>query len=366
MAAALAVSLALPLPAHADTPSSAVVQEVLDGDELFIDARRAAVPDRAITPQAVRTGESRAQLGFDTGASGRLNRFSTIRLGSACFLLRQGQILVSGRQNGCVRSARLSVRGTNYVMGQADGAAAADGAEETEVLVLEGSVEVQPLRDGQPDGTPGTVLAEGTRSRLAPHGAVIASRRLTAAEIQEVLDGPLFDDFTTPLADEDELRRSIERNWPELPPPSSGVPAEALQPSRDPLVASINRVRADNGRPALLPLPAALAQTNITYLQPVLVGILRSNRCDHDEARWTAVQQFSASRYELMPTSEVIACPHPTGQWNTDRIVETWLPSPLHRSILLDRPNATHIGCLRADIGRRSAAMCTFWSARPR
>ncbi|KZR68782.1 hypothetical protein PMIT1313_02406 [Prochlorococcus marinus str. MIT 1313] len=53
-----------------------------------------------------------------------------MQLGSRCYQLTQGQILVSGKQDGSTRSDRLSVRGTTYVLEVSD-----DGA--TEVFVLE-------------------------------------------------------------------------------------------------------------------------------------------------------------------------------------------------------------------------------------
>ena len=84
--------------------SSAEVVEILDGDQLYIDTRRAHLRQRALSPKQVRTEGSRGQLRFDTGASGRLNRFSRIRLGSTCFLLTHGEVLISGRQSGCTRS----------------------------------------------------------------------------------------------------------------------------------------------------------------------------------------------------------------------------------------------------------------------
>lgn len=53
------------------------------------------------------------------------------------YRLQKGQILVSGKQNGYTHSARLSVRGANYVLATAYDSAA-------EVSVLEGEVEAQP------------------------------------------------------------------------------------------------------------------------------------------------------------------------------------------------------------------------------
>ncbi|MFM7361883.1 MAG: hypothetical protein ACKO25_08690 [Cyanobium sp.] len=116
-AALTAVFLPASPPARAaGTADTAVVQEILDGKELYIDEKPARVRERAAAPDVVRTRNSRGQLTFGSGAAGRLNRFSQLRLGSSCFLMEKGQILVSGRQNGCTRSARLSVRGTNYLL----------------------------------------------------------------------------------------------------------------------------------------------------------------------------------------------------------------------------------------------------------
>ena len=55
-----------------------------------------------------------------------------MQLGRSCYQLTQGQILVSGKQDGCTRSAGLSVRGTNYVLEVSD-----DGTTEVFVLVCE-------------------------------------------------------------------------------------------------------------------------------------------------------------------------------------------------------------------------------------
>ena len=353
--AALAAIAAAPL--RAASPATAVVQEILDGKELFIEGRQARVKDRARAPEQVRTGDSRGQLGFDTGAAGRLNRFSRIRLGSSCFLLRSGQILVSGRQSGCVRSARLSVRGTHYVLGLIDAEGSAD------VIVLEGELEVQRLVDGVPSGDAPTRLPEASRARLSADGRVLAVQRLAAAEVAALLEGPLFRGFTTPLPDGEALQRSLRRNWPGLAlAAAASPPTEALDASRDPLVRSINAARIANGRSPLQPLPPDLARRNISYLQPVLAGMLRGGGCDHDRPRWQAFRAEAARRYPLQPSSEVIACPRPTRAWNNDAVVKSWLASPLHRGILLDRPAASHIGCLRADSGGRSLAVCTLWS----
>lgn len=170
----------------------ATVQEILDGRELYIDQKQAAVKARALAPQTVSTKNSRGQLGFSGGAAGRINRFSLLRLGTSCFLMEKGQILVSGQQNGCTRSARLSVRGTNYVIDVQD-----DGT--AELSVLEGAVEVEPLQDGEPTGKPPTTVEAGQKVRLSAEGVILTLLQLSAGDYSSILGGPLFTGFRTPL-----------------------------------------------------------------------------------------------------------------------------------------------------------------------
>ncbi|MEA5413247.1 hypothetical protein VB737_15895 [Synechococcus sp. BA-120 BA3] len=347
---ALAAALAWPSGSVASPAASAVVQEILDGPELFIERRQARVQERAFTPELVRTQKSRGQLGFAGGAAGRLNRFTQLRLGSTCFLLSSGQILVSGQQNGCTRSSRLSTRGTNYVITLLDGG-------EQEVAVLEGSVELQPLADGQPlPGAP-ILLAGGTRVRLSSQGALLGQRPLTADDYAAILRGPLFEGFTAPLPGMAALEAFVQRRFPGVIPAAPGP-----RLSRDPLVETINRYRAQAGRPALEPLPAPLAAANAAHLVPVLEAVLNSPDCDHDRSRWGAFQERMAATASLMPTSEVIACPMPAAAWNPEVIVSRWMGSPLHTQILINRPRARAIDCVRLERSGRAVAICTLWS----
>ena len=351
---ALAAALAWPSGSVASPAASAVVQEILDGPELFIERRQARVQERAFTPELVRTQKSRGQLGFAGGAAGRLNRFTQLRLGSTCFLLSSGQILVSGQQNGCTRSSRLSTRGTNYVITLLDGG-------EQEVAVLEGSVELQPLADGQPlPGAP-ILLAGGTRVRLSSQGALLGQRPLTADDYAAILRGPLFHGFTAPLPGMAALEAFVQRRFPGVIPAAPGP-----RLSRDPLVETINRYRAQAGRPALEPLPAPLAAANAAHLVPVLEAVLNSPDCDHDRSRWGAFHERMAATASLMPTSEVIACPMPAAAWNPEVIVSRWMGSPLHTQILINRPRARAIDCVRLERSGRAVAICTLWSPLPR
>ena len=349
--ASLAGALAWPSGSVASPGSSAVVQEILDGPELFIERRQAHVQERAFTPELVRTQKSRGQLGFASGAAGRLNRFTQLRLGSSCFLLSRGQILVSGPQNGCTRSSRLSTRGTNYLVTLLDGG-------EAEVAVLEGSIELQPLADGRPLEAPPLLVAGGNRVRLSSQGALLQQQPLTASDYAAILQGPLFQGFRAPLPGMAALEAFVQRRFPGVI--AAAPPRPAL--SRDPLVETINRFRAQGGRPELLPLPADLATKNAAYLVPVLEGVLASRDCDHDRSSWGAFQNRMAQTATLMPTSEVIACPMPAGAWNPETIVSRWMGSPLHTQILINRPRARAIDCVRLERSGRAVAICTLWS----
>jgi hypothetical protein len=333
--------------------SSAVVVEILDGDQMFIDAVKARLRSRANNPQRITTRESRGQMTFNTGAVGRINRFSQIRLGAQCFLLSGGQILISGNQNGCVRSARMSVRGTNYVM------TLDPRSQETTVHVLEGEIAVEGLDpDGEPSGAPPTRLPAGWKLRLSADGSVLALQSIPSAEMQAILNGSLFKGFVLPLPKAAPLQQSVARLYPGLS--SSG--ATCIGTNRD-LIAGINAARVRAGRLPLPGLPAEQAQANCTYLEPILKGLMASSDCSHNVQLWEAFQQEAQRRFGRLPTSEVIACPRSVGDWDPTLIVDTWLSSSLHHDILLNRPRATHVDCVRFDEGDRSVGVCTFWSA---
>ncbi len=351
--AAVLPVLGWPTDVTAQPLASAVVEEILDGSELFIQLRQAHLHEKAIAPELVRTQNSRGQLAFSSGAAGRLNRFSHLRLGSSCFLLSRGQILVSGKQNGCTRSSRMSARGTNYVIALAD-------SGEAELVVLEGTVDVQSLRDGQPSGESPITLTSGQKVRFSPLGLPLSLQRLTEADYAAILRGPLFQGFNAPLPGMTALQSYLQRTYPGLSPAGGQPTAPVI--SSDPLVVSINLARERSGRPVLQPLPPALAAENATYLEPVLEGILTSSNCDHDRPLWDAFQSRMAATMKLMPTSEVIACPMPARDWNTEAIVSRWMTSPLHTQILINRPRARHIDCVRLVKAGRAVGMCTLWT----
>ena len=207
----LAVTLLLAPAARA--AESAEVQEILDGREFYIDQKQARVKEKAQAPQQISTQNSRGQIRFEAGAVGRLNRFSILRLGQGCFLVDRGQILVSGKQSGCTRSARLSVRGTNYLLEVKDNG-------DSELSVLEGSVQVEPLRDGQPTGAAPATVQAGQRLRLSPEGVVLTLVALSSGDYSSILSGPLFEGFRLPLPAAEALDSYLRAHVPGVSLPS--------------------------------------------------------------------------------------------------------------------------------------------------
>ncbi|MBD2424033.1 FecR domain-containing protein [Cyanobium sp. FACHB-13342] len=215
-------SAALAAPAVA---TSATVQQILDGKELYIDARQAVVQQKASAPQDISTGQSRGQLAFTSGAVGRLNRHSQLQLGDSCFLLSKGQILVSGAQSGCTRSSRLSVRGTNYLLEVNDN-------QEAELSVLEGSVEVETLQNGEPTGAAPTRVEAGQKLRLSPQGVILTLLKLSSGDYTGILNGPLFEGFSIPLPAMGALDSYIRANVPGVSIPGMpGIPGIPSAPS---------------------------------------------------------------------------------------------------------------------------------------
>jgi hypothetical protein len=184
----------------------ATVTEILDGPQVFIETRQAKVRDVAKLKEQVRTGDSRTQLIFNTGAVGRLSQNAQVIIGDQCFRLRQGKILVNGPQSACTRSKRLSVRGTTYSLEVLED-------ESLQVSVWEGEVQVEAAApsDSEPDaGVPTeaapappdaapVVLRSGERLIITPQGLIGQILKLTLGDYETILNGNFFQGFNTRL-----------------------------------------------------------------------------------------------------------------------------------------------------------------------
>lgn len=201
----------------------ATVQQILDAPETYIDQRQAKVKDVATDPQLVRTRNSKVQLQFNSGAAARLTRNSALRLGQACILLESGQMLVSGRQGACTRSVRLSVRGTNYILEAMENGDAA-------VTSLQGALDVETLRNGEPSGAPVQVNS-GQRLRLLLGPGLTTVIALTPSDYRSILEGPLFRGFDQRLPDQGALEDYLSANVPGVTLPKPQTQPQAQRPS---------------------------------------------------------------------------------------------------------------------------------------
>ena len=220
--------------------TQATLTEILDGTEVFIDNRGARVNDVARAQQQIRTGSSRVQLRFNTGAIGRLSQNSQMIVAGQCFNIQQGTILVHGNANGCTRSRRLSVRGTTYLVEHTP-------QGETHIIVLEGEVEVtpDPTAAGAKDFFPkfpripifgsdsdeesdaendlpqeeAITLESGEEVSISRDGRRGPIARLSQARFERILNGQLFRGFASELSGILKIREVFQIRFPNVPFP---------------------------------------------------------------------------------------------------------------------------------------------------
>ncbi|MEE3717940.1 hypothetical protein V2H45_14465 [Tumidithrix elongata RA019] len=139
--------------------NQARVKEVIDGNQVYIQERQANVNDVAQYNESVRTGNAKAELGFNTGAVFRLSQNSALTVGQ-CLRLDSGVLLVNGPVNACTSSITAGVQGTTYVI-------EVDDKGNQKVTVLEGEVVVKKTKKTTPSNTnptpkPGTTSTDPT------------------------------------------------------------------------------------------------------------------------------------------------------------------------------------------------------------
>jgi hypothetical protein len=206
----------------------ATIVEVLDGNQVFIQNKPAQAKDIAQKDQQVRTGDSRTQLVFDNGAIGRLGKNAQLIVGSQCFQVQKGQILINGAVDGCTKSRRLSVRGTTYTVEVND-------QDQATVTVLEGEVTVSPMESStgknpsspKPTSTnsPEVALAEGEQVAVAPEGTLGQVVKVPREEFERLLKGDLFNGFATQIPGISKVQESFQRLFPGVPfPIRLGIP----------------------------------------------------------------------------------------------------------------------------------------------
>ncbi len=257
-------ALAAPQLAPASAQSTqAIVQEILDGNQVFIQNQQANLNDVARQPQQVRTGNSRTALLFNTGAVARLSANSVLKIGQ-CAFLKRGTVLVNGAINACSSSITTGVRGTTYLL-------EIDESGNQQVKVLEGEVVVKrnatPLIDeddnikvkqfsqdfpqvnpqqsrpleplnAEPQPTNNkpvlkrdeVVLKAGEKVEFDNKGGLGIIQQLTENEFVALLKGNLFQGFTNQIPGIDKVRAVFDGLFPGVNFPISipGIPTPNL------------------------------------------------------------------------------------------------------------------------------------------
>jgi hypothetical protein len=239
--------------AQVPTIKQARITQVLDGSDVFIQNRQAKLNDSAKRGQRVRTGQTRAQLTFNTGAIGRLAQNSVLTVGQ-CARLQQGTLLVNGAMNGCTASVVAGVRGTTYVL-------EANRSGNANIKVLEGEVVVSqrqepndteptagnkqfslpsvlpnlpsfpqnpaprplpnPLEtiDILPTNEKQVVLKAGEKVSISASGTLGLVEKLTQGDFTSLLTGNLFNGFTVQLPGMPKIQASFQQLFPGVPFP---------------------------------------------------------------------------------------------------------------------------------------------------
>lgn len=199
------------LPAQAQI-SQAVVQEIIDGNQVYIQEILAKVDDKADFGQVVLTKESRASLAFNNGAAGRLGSNASLTVGQ-CVEVQRGELLVSGPINGCMAGITVAVKGTVYVLQKQEG-------QSGTVKVVEGTVKVTTA--DKPDEAVEVRAGEQVSILQGILGSVIP---MTPEEIVTLLSGQLFSGFQIPVTPDGLLQSACSRLLPGLSCSTRGIPS---------------------------------------------------------------------------------------------------------------------------------------------
>lgn len=252
-----------PAVAQGSAINQAKLAEILDSGQVFIQNKQAKVEDLAKLGQRIRTGDSRAQLLFNTGAVARLGKNAVLTVGDRCSKLKQGILLVNGAVNGCTASSVAGVRGTTYIL-------EVDEKGQERIQVLEGEVTLNKLdpsidpenpasqpkqwkiaqTNSLPNPLPGQnnpalpvgkplpasnkpavaiVIAAGQEVKIAG-GQPGSVQQISQDDFTRILKGSLFDGFNLQLPGIDKIQSSFQGLFPGIPFPISipGIPVPGI------------------------------------------------------------------------------------------------------------------------------------------
>jgi hypothetical protein len=188
---------------------SAKVAEILDGDQVFIQERKAAVNDVAKSQERVRTGESSAEIEFSNNAIARMSKNSLLTLGNNCGAqLQKGSVLINGAVSVCTSSINTAVRGTTYLL-------EIDEAGDDRIQVLEGEVEIS--RKDDPKAQIQTVRS-GERLRYFRVEKRSEIQKISQEEYETLLKASIIKGYKRELPSRKKVKSKFHELFPKAKP----------------------------------------------------------------------------------------------------------------------------------------------------
>lgn len=182
----------------------ATIADIVGGDRVYIEQTQAYIRDLAEFGEEVSTEDTRAQLDFDNGAAGRLQRFSNVQIGQ-CVEVQDGTLVASGPVDGCVSGFLVRVEGTIFTIDRATNTATSD------IKTLEGQVEL--VTQNNPNPSNPVLIPAGQKVSVRPGQPLssIVPQPMTKGEYCSIIRGDLFQGFRNPLPNEDRLEEVVVR-----------------------------------------------------------------------------------------------------------------------------------------------------------
>jgi hypothetical protein len=187
---------------------SAKVTEILDGEQVFIRDRKAAIDDVAKWQEQIRTGESRTELEFSNSAIARLNKNSLLTVGDCGVRLQQGSLLVNGAVPACTSSMVAAVHGTTYIL-------EVDEQGNDQIQVLEGEVAVTRKDEAKSQIQ---IVRGGEKFRIFPKQKKVELVKISQGEYETLLSSPFVKGHKRDLPSREKINSKFKQLFPRAKP----------------------------------------------------------------------------------------------------------------------------------------------------
>ncbi|NUN65212.1 FecR domain-containing protein [Pseudanabaena biceps] len=221
---------------------SAKVTEILDGEQVFIQDRKAAINDIAKSQEQVRTGETRAEIVFNNDAIARLSKNSLLTVGKCGAQLQKGSVLINGAVSACTPSMSAAVRGTTYLL-------EIDEEGNDQIQVLEGEVLI--TRNEAADQI--QIVRSGERFRNFRKTKKALLQKISESEYEAILVNPLFRGYRRDLPNLGKVRAKFQVLFPNARPlleKRNDLKNDLKQLERSEIKEKLENRRKDDDKPA--------------------------------------------------------------------------------------------------------------------